>query len=162
MNQQQTNQTSKQREKTLAELRSISHLFDDAIPIPGTPYRIGIDPLLGLLPAVGDYLGAIVSAYIVIQAARIGASNQTLARMVGNIIGDTFVGTVPLFGDLVDVAWKANAKNIKLLEKHLSEPHRDRKTDWWFLGLLLAGLALVVFAVSAIGFIILRAFFRSF
>jgi len=156
------NQPSKQREKTLAELHSISRLFDDAIPIPGTSYRIGIDPLLGLLPAVGDYLGAIVSAYIVIQAAQMGTSNQTLARMVGNIILDTFVGTIPLFGDLVDVAWKANTKNIKLLEKHLSEPYRARKTDWGFLGLLLGGLALVVFVISAIGFAILQAFIRSF
>ncbi|MGD2183963.1 DUF4112 domain-containing protein [Lusitaniella coriacea] len=156
------NQPSKQREKIMAELRSISHLFDEALPIPGTPYRIGIDPLLGLLPAVGDYLGAIVSGYIVVQAARMGASKQTLSRMVGNIIWDAFVGTVPLFGDVVDVAWKANTKNIKLLEKHLSEPHRAQKTDWWFLGFLLAGLALVIFIISAIGFWILRAFFHSF
>lgn len=156
------NQSSKQREKTMAELRSISHLFDDAIPIPGTSYRIGIDPILGLLPAVGDYLGAIVSGYIVVQAARMGASKQTLTRMVGNIIWDAFMGTVPLFGDIADVAWKANTKNIKLLENHLSEPHRAQKTDWWFLGLLLAGLALVVFIISAIGFALLRALFHSF
>ncbi|MDJ0726413.1 MAG: DUF4112 domain-containing protein [Prochloraceae cyanobacterium] len=146
---------------TIKNLRSLSYLLDDAIAIPGTSYSIGIDPLLGLIPVGGDYLSAIFSAYIVIQSARMGASRATVSRMVFNIIVDTLVGTVPMLGDLFDFAWKANNKNIELLESALNAPEKTKKADWLFLILLLGALLLVVFLTASLSIYILSFLFRA-
>ncbi|MBD2579680.1 DUF4112 domain-containing protein [Oscillatoria sp. FACHB-1406] len=146
--------------RTLEQLRSLTNLLDNAVGIPGTRYRVGLDPVLGLLPGVGDYAGAMMSSYIVIQAARMGASRATLGRMVSNIILDSFVGMVPLFGDLFDAGWKANTKNIALLEQHLELPQSRQKADWLFLGLLLGGLLLVLLLVTAISVTLFQGVFR--
>jgi hypothetical protein len=143
---------------TLRRLRRLSYLLDNAVRIPGTPYRVGIDPILGLLPGGGDFVGTALSAYIVLEAARLGIPRAALVQMVSNIMFDTLLGTVPVLGDLVDVTWKANAKNIALLEEHLDVPHPQQRqqVDWLFLALLLGGLLLVVVVVAAISVIILR------
>ncbi len=135
--------------ETVKQLSTLSYILDNSIPIPGTTYRIGIDPILGLFPAVGDYLGAGVSAYIIIKSAQIGASKATLSRMTLNIILETIVGTVPMIGDLFDAGWKANLKNMTLLETHLNTPQIRQKSDWWFLILLLTGIILIVLATTA-------------
>ncbi|MDY6781907.1 MAG: DUF4112 domain-containing protein [Cyanobacteriota bacterium] len=155
-------QSKTRQEQKLEQLRSMSYLLDSAIPIPGTRYRIGLDPILGLLPAVGDYLGAIFSGYIVVKAARMGASKEVLSRMTGNIILEAFVGTIPLVGDLFDAGWKANVKNIELLETHLDlqPPQSRQRTEWVFLGLLLGGLTLAVLLFAALSISILTALFR--
>jgi hypothetical protein len=132
-------------------------VLDNAIGIPGTRYRIGLDPLLGLLPGAGDFLGTAISAYIVLEAARLGIPRAALVQMVSNIIFDTLMGTVPVLGDLADVTWKANTKNLALLEEHLEVPPQQRQqADWLFLALLLGGLLLVVMAVAAISVMIVR------
>ena len=144
----------------LRRLRQLSDLLDNAVAIPGTNYRVGIDPLLGLLPGGGDTLGAILSAYIVLQAAQLGAPRPTLVRMVWNILLDSLVGTIPLLGDFVDVAWKANTKNMALLEAHLRTPYNRQKTDTWFVYLLLGGVILVAIAISFTGVFILTQLFK--
>ncbi len=142
---------------TLRRVRRLSYLLDKAIPIPGTPYRVGLDSILGLLPGGGDFLGTALSAYIVLEAGRLGLPRAALVQMVSNIIFDTVVGTVPVLGDLADVTWKANTKNLALLEKHLDLPPQHRQqADWWFLALLLGGLLLVVGVVAAISVMLLR------
>ncbi|HEY9831725.1 MAG TPA: DUF4112 domain-containing protein [Stenomitos sp.] len=151
------------RISTFRRLRRLSHILDNAIPIPGTSYRIGIDPIIGLLPGGGDFLGTAVSAYIVLEAARMGVPRDTLVQMVWNIIVDTLSGTVPVLGDLVDVTWKANTKNIVLLEEHLKIPPSPsrKKVDWLFLGLLFGVLLLVVVGVAAISVMLLRWLFSA-
>lgn len=151
------------RISTFRRLRRLSHILDNAIPIPGTSYRIGIDPIIGLLPGGGDFLGTAVSAYIVLEAARLGVPRDTLVQMVWNIIVDTLSGTVPVLGDLVDVTWKANTKNIVLLEEHLKIPPSPsrKKVDWLFLGLLFGVLLLVVVGVAAISVMLLRWLFSA-
>lgn len=141
---------------TVRRLRQISYLLDNVIRIPGTPYRIGIDPLLDLLPIGGDFLGTAFSLYIVLAAARLGASRATLVQMVWNIILDTVIGAVPVLGTVVDATWKANAKNVALLEEELNIPQQRKRTDWLFLALLFGGVLLVVVAMAAISVIILR------
>lgn len=142
---------------TLRRLRRLSYVLDNAIGIPGTRYRIGLDPLLGLLPGAGDFLGTALSAYIVLEAARLGLPRATLVQMVSNIIFDTLIGTVPVLGDLADVTWKANTKNLALLEEQLDVPPQQREqADWLFLALLLGGLLLVVMVVAAISIMIVR------
>ncbi len=142
---------------TLRRVRRLSHLLDNAFPIPGTSYRIGLDPLLGLLPGGGDFLGATLSAYIVLEGARLGLPRHILGQMVTNIIFETIAGSVPVLGDLVDATWKANAKNIAIMEEQLNVPRQSKqKTDWLFLTLLFAGLVLVVIVMASISIALLR------
>ena len=142
---------------TLRRLRRLSYLLDSAISIPGTRFRVGLDPLLGLLPGAGDFLGTALSAYIVIESARLGLPRPALVEMVSNILFETVLGTVPVVGDFVDAAWKANVKNIQLLEEHLDVPQQRRqKADWFFIALLLGGLLLIVMLVAALSAMILR------
>jgi hypothetical protein len=101
-------------------VRMLGKLLDNSIPIPGTPWKIGLDPIIGLIPGIGDLVGAALSGYIILEAARANASTLTLARMLMNVGIDTLVGAVPALGDVFDAAWKANTKNVALLERHLA------------------------------------------
>ncbi|MBR8828724.1 MAG: DUF4112 domain-containing protein [Gomphosphaeria aponina SAG 52.96 = DSM 107014] len=149
------------KESQVEKLRSLTNLLDNAIAIPGTRYRLGIDPLLGLFPAAGDYITAGLSAYIVVEAAKIGVPKKTLFRMVLNIVFDALAGTVPLLGDLFDATWKANVKNMALLDSYLDSTVMREKADWWFIALLLGGLLLVVISVSVVSLSILAFLFRA-
>ena len=136
----------------LERVERLATLLDNAIPIPGTRFRIGLDPLLGLLPGLGDALGALASAWILVEAARLGASRTVLARMLYNIAVDTLIGAVPGAGDLFDFVWKSDAKNVALLRRHLEQPdmvHRASRRLLLAVLVLLAGAA-VVSVVAAI------------
>jgi hypothetical protein len=143
--------------KTLKRLRSLSHLLDSAIRIPGTPFRFGLDPILGLLPAGGDIAGALLSAYIIFSAAQLGVPRKSLVQMVSNILLETLIGTVPIVGDLFDATWKANVRNMEVLETHLDAPTSDKKADTLFIVLLLGGLMVAVFAIVGVGIWILSS-----
>ncbi|MDY7002461.1 MAG: DUF4112 domain-containing protein [Cyanobacteriota bacterium] len=137
------------------QLRKLSDLLDNAIRVPGTSYGVGIDPLLGLIPGGGDFLGGLISVYIVFSAAMMGLPRETLMRMSSNIVFDSLVGIVPVFGDLFDVAWKANSKNMDILEAHLESPKVSKSADRGFVFLLLGGLILFVIAIAALGFLVI-------
>jgi hypothetical protein len=123
----------------LHNLRRLSQLLDNAIRIPGTKYRIGLDPILGLLPGGGDTVTGALGAYIVVEAARMGLPKAVLWQMVGNILLDSVVGSVPVVGDFFDIGWKANVKNIALLERHLHHSSPNQTSDFIFLiGLILS------------------------
>lgn len=103
----------------LTRLEWISRMFDDAFRLPGTSIRLGWDALLGLIPVVGDAATTAVSAYFVWEAHRLGARKRTLLKMLANVGVDFLVGTIPLVGDLVDVTWRANRKNMRVLVREL-------------------------------------------
>ncbi|MEG4417656.1 DUF4112 domain-containing protein [Microcoleus sp. LAD1_D5] len=138
------NTPNKSHVASLRRLRRISHLLDNAIPIPGTKYRIGLDPILGLIPGGGDLISSIFAGYVVFKSAQMGVPQETLVKMATNIVFDTVAGTVPVAGDLLDVAWKANVKNIELLDAHLGSPEQGKKANWLFVAALLLGLMLIV------------------
>jgi len=140
----------------LQRLRRLSNLLDNAIGIPGTRYRIGLDPIIGLIPGGGDTVGMLLSSTIVMEAARMGATKAVLGQMVFNILLETVAGTVPLIGDIFDVAWKSNVKNIVLLEDHLEIAHPNRPRNQWFALLLLSGLFLVFAACLTVSVLLLR------
>lgn len=146
----------------LQRLRLLTRLLDNAVEIPGTSYRIGLDPIIGLLPAGGDIVSSILSAYIVLEAARLGLPNSALLRMVVNIILDTVAGTVPILGDLFDVTWKANSMNLELIEAHIQTPQSSQKANKWFVFLLLVGLTVIVMGISAASIAIIRLVFKAF
>lgn len=141
-----TKQISKVR-----KLRRLSQLLDSAISIPGTKISFGLDPILGLLPGGGDTITGGISAYIVIEAAKMGISRDILWKMVGNILIDSFSGTIPIVGDLFDVGWKANVKNMELLEKHLDVTESSESNTMFIFGLILL-LTIIVLGFAAITF----------
>lgn len=108
-------------EAALARINAVARVMDSLFAIPGTRLRLGVDSVLGLVPVAGDVLAQIVSAYLIWEARRLGVSKLTLWRMVGNSLIDTVVGAVPIVGDAFDVAFKANMKNVRLLQRHLEK-----------------------------------------
>jgi hypothetical protein len=135
------------RETALERVRSLSRLLDNAVRVPGTDYRIGLDPLVGLLPVVGDVPTTAASAYVVLEAARLGVPRETLARMALNLAVDAVFGSIPLVGDLFDAVWKANARNVALLEARLDEPDAG-SADRRYLLAAGVGLLAVLLALS--------------
>jgi predicted small integral membrane protein len=134
----------------LKRIRQLSKLLDSAIVIPGTNRRIGLDPILGLIPGGGDTVSAALSGYIIIEAARMGLPRKALIQMVMNIAIDTVVGSVPVLGDVFDVFSKANLRNLQIVESHAQIPLPSTKPDRLFIGLLIVGLILFVLAVGGI------------
>ena len=133
--------------RRLQRLRSLAWLLDRSIPIGR--WRIGIDPILGLVPGVGDWVAAMLSLYIIYESARLGASGRVLMRMGGNVLVEALIGTIPLLGDLFDFAWQANTRNLALIEREYGEglkrvgpPRSMRK-----IGLIVALIFVVVLAV---------------
>jgi hypothetical protein len=101
-------------------VRVLAKLLDNSISIPGTRWKFGFDAIIGLVPVVGDMIGAVLSGYIVLEAARAEVPPFTLARMLVNVGIDAWFGSVPAVGDVFDAVWKANMKNVSLLEHHLN------------------------------------------
>ncbi len=130
-------------------LRRLAWLLDSAIPLPGG-FRIGLDGLIGLVPGVGDLLAALLSSYIVIEAARMNVAGSVLMRMVGNIALELGIGLVPVAGDLFDFVFKANMRNVQLLETYLDQPRATQRRSRWQLVAALLALAVVVGLVLAL------------
>lgn len=125
----------------------MARVLDDLVPIPGTRFRFGADALLGLVPGAGDAVTGAVAGYAIIVAARLGAPPVVLARMVLNVLVDALVGTVPLVGDLFDVGFRANRRNVRLAERYAAEPRRVRRSSRAVVFALLALLASVLVGV---------------
>lgn len=131
-----------------SRLKRLAWLLDSSIPIPGTRLSVGLEALIGLLPFIGDLVGVLLSSYILGEAARLGASRSVLARMAFNIAVEGVVGLIPLAGDVFDAVWKANQRNVRLLEQWLDGPARAERSS----RLLVLGVfaTLVGFAVLAV------------
>ncbi|MBD2163177.1 DUF4112 domain-containing protein [Calothrix membranacea FACHB-236] len=142
-------------------LRQLSRILDNAITIPGTQVGVGIDPILGLLPVGGDFLGVMLSCYIVVEAARLGIPRATIGRMVFNIIVDGLVGSFPMLGDLFDFAWKANTLNIQLLEDNLKFSSQSQKADRLFIFALVAGLLVIAIVLVVLPVILIRLLWQA-
>ena len=145
----------------IQRLRSIARLLDESIPLPGG-FRIGLDPILGLVPGLGDVVSAIFSFVIVIQALGLGAPVSVFIRMIGNVLLDTAVGSIPILGDLFDAAFKSNTRNIDLLARYHVDPvatHRSSKILVITASILLMLLLLAIVALPlVIGIAIVRIF----
>lgn len=100
--------------------RALATLLDEAVPVPGTGRRVGIDPLVGLLPVAGDLVTGVLGLYVVAEAAYAGAPPALLGRMLLNLGADIAIGTLPVVGDVFDALWKANVRNVDLLESHIA------------------------------------------
>jgi hypothetical protein len=133
----------------LERLRGITQLFDQAFRVPGTQWRFGLDAMFGLIPGLGDVAGAIVAIYALRVARQLRAPGVVQMHMLSNIAIDALVGTVPLLGDLFDFVYKAQTRNLKLLDDWIGTPHATVKRSK--RGLLLIPIAiLVVFATLTV------------
>ena len=112
------------RAQRVARIDALATLMDTAFMVPGTNIRFGFDALLGLVPGIGDVITTAMSLYIVKEARSLGAPRWIVARMLGNVALDGVVGAVPFVGDLFDVAFRANRKNVALLQTHLANEPR--------------------------------------
>ena len=146
--------------EVVESLRRLARLWDSGFRVPGTNIAFGLDPLVGLVPGVGDAAGALVASYVVLQAARLDVPGLTLLRMLANIAIDTLLGTVPVIGDVFDVVWKANLKNVALIEHHLADPHGARRASRLWLIVVVAVLLLLAASGIAAGWLVVRALMR--
>lgn len=144
------------QELRLAGLRRIAELLDNAFVVPGTSYRFGLDPIVGLLPGIGDLVSPMLTIGILLQARELGVPKVVQARMLLNSAIDAVVGTVPFLGDLFDFAWKSNHMNLALLERHAREERSGTPGDYAFVTLLIV----LVFATAAVP-IVLAAWLLS-
>lgn len=102
-----------------ADIEFLAGILDDRFSIPGTNIRFGLDAVIGLIPGVGDAIAATLSSYLIWRAHQLGVSKLTLLRMAGNTAIDTVVGAVPFFGDVFDVSFRANRRNVELLRRQI-------------------------------------------
>ena len=150
---------SAQERETRERLRFVAWLLDSSIPVPGTRFTIGVDALIGLVPLIGDLIGVLASTYILAEAGRMGVGRAVLARMAFNVALEGVVGIVPLFGDVFDAGWKANVRNVRLLEAWAERPHQTRRASGLFLAGLGAALLVFLGACAYLTYLVIRLAF---
>lgn len=133
-------------DRALQEIGSLAKWMDSKFRIPGTDIRFGLDGIIGLIPGVGDLSTLAVSSYMMVIMAKNGASGYVLARMALNVIVDALIGSIPLIGDLFDFAFKANTRNLRLMQEHY-EHGRHRGSAWKVILPVLIVLLLIVAAI---------------
>ncbi len=146
-------------QKGLDRLRGIATVLDDAVRIPGTNIRFGLDALLGLMPGAGDAVTGAVAAYAIVLAARLGAPPVVIARMAMNVLIDVATGTIPVLGDIFDVGWKSNRKNVELLERYQAAPQQVKKGSWAIVVVMLLLIVATIIGVFYIATKLLQAIF---
>ena len=137
----------------------LSHILDDFIQIPYTSIRFGLDGIVGLIPGVGDVIGGVASCIIIIAAWVRGVSYPVVTRMVANVAIEVVVGSVPVLGDMFDIAWRANRRNYALLTGSIEEPRKHTRQSWIFLaGICLMLMMLVVVPTVLLAWISVHVF----
>jgi len=139
------------QEQRLELLRRVSRLLDSSLVLPGTTLRFGLDPIVGLVPGIGDLVSPLFTIGMIWQARDLAIPRVVQLRMIGNVAIDALVGLVPVAGDLFDFAWKANDRNLALLERHAYQEHRALPSDWLFVSVMI--LLLVI--IAAVPFLLL-------
>jgi hypothetical protein len=151
----------KQKRQELEPLfRWLALIMDNILRLPGTQFRFGLDPLMGLIPGIGDTGSTIISAMALIAAARRGLPKILLARMSLNILINEVVGIIPIAGDAFSFWFKSNARNYDLLRRHTAAPRRSTKSDWIFVALVIGALIVILLVSLAVSFWLLYAIAR--
>jgi Domain of unknown function (DUF4112) len=148
---------SESSDRAVVALRKWAVLLDSAFQVPGTKMRFGLDPIVGLIPWAGDLVTGFFSVMIVVHAVRLRIPKIVIARMMLNTGLDLIVGAVPLLGDLFDAGFKANLRNLVLLERHANSAARPTRGDYLFV----AGCVVVVMLLVTLPLILLWWLFRS-
>ncbi|WP_088843642.1 DUF4112 domain-containing protein [Hymenobacter gelipurpurascens] len=130
------------QDKRLLWVERISHLLDSQFRVPGTTWRFGLDPLMGLIPVVGGLPSLAISGVLILTMMRHGASGNLVMRMVINVVLDTLIGAIPVLGNIFDFAYKANDRNVRLLRRHYQEGRYQGSGRGLMVGVLLVLLVL--------------------
>ena len=157
MNKGKTNMNDEQKElneEKLLRLKRLSHNLDEAFTIPGTERKIGIDPIIGLIPGGGDLIGGALSIYIMHAGIRMGMPRSVIIQMFGNIALEFIIGCIPIIGDLFDAMWKSNQRNVKLIEDSIISEEKNTIFGYFLIGVLIKTLVtailLAIIAVSTV------------
>ena len=144
-------------QKKRHRLERMAWILDNSIPVPGLGgYRIGVDSLIGLVPGIGDALGAALSTYILGEAVRLGAPKSVLLRMFFNVVLESVIGLVPFAGDIFDMTWKANARNVKLLERYLDNPVTTTRSSRFLAFGVMAAVFIILALLFFLGWRVLK------
>lgn len=141
--------------KPTSKQKQFAELLDSRFTIPGTKISFGIDPIIGLIPGIGDWLGGVASLYFLVHAVILGARVTIILRMLLNILMDIIIGAIPVMGEIFDVGWKANLKNARLLEdleRYPEETERQSKVIVWSIGILSVIIVLSLLYLIALLF----------
>jgi hypothetical protein len=148
----------KRRRQALEPLfKWLALIMDEIVRVPGTKFRFGLDPLIGLIPGIGDTSSALVSALALIQAARLGVPKILLTRMSLNILVNELIGVIPVVGDAFSFWFKSNARNYQIIKEHQLTPGVTRRGDWVFVWAVLIALLGIVCLGLVVSFLLLRA-----
>ena len=133
----------------------VTRVLDELVSVPGTPIKVGLDPLIGLIPVAGDVYAAAIGSWVILEASRFGIPKVVLGRMVANLLVDLGIGAIPLLGDFYDVAFRSNRRNLDLFRRHALDPDASTRGEQAFLvGLMLLVVGIVLLAVNALGAVI--------
>jgi hypothetical protein len=144
-------------ERVLAAERrigAVAHVLDNLIRVPGTGQRVGIDPLIGFIPIIGDLTSALMAAWIVLEAARFKLPGIVLVRMILYAGADFLIGLVPLIGAIFDLGFRANMRNLELFHRHAVDPGASTSGSWALVGGILLAFAGIIW----LGFVLLSRF----
>jgi len=130
---------------------AVAHLLDDIVRVPGTGVRIGLDPIIGLVPFLGDLTNGLISAWIVIEAARFRLPGVVLAQMIMYATVDFLIGLIPILGDVFDFGFKANTRNLELFHRHAVDPGASTASSWALVG----GVVLAFVGLLWLGFVLI-------
>jgi hypothetical protein len=156
------NVQSVESDETRERLNRLAWLLDSSIPIPGTRFTIGMEALIGLFPVLGDLIGVLLSSYILKEAARLGAPKIVLARMASNVLVEGVVGIIPFAGDVFDAAWKANQRNVRLLNAWLDHPRKTARSSSLFAVVLISAVVGLLVLLGVLAFLVLRWLVQQF
>jgi hypothetical protein len=133
----------------------VTHVLDELVSVPGTPIKVGLDPVIGLIPVAGDAFAAVVGTWVIVEASRFGIPRVVLGRMIVNLVVDLGIGAIPLFGDIYDVAFRSNRRNLDLFRRHALDPDASTRGEQaFFAGLVLMIVGAVLLAAMALGAVI--------
>ena len=130
-------------------IRQIRKWMDEAVTLPGTKLKFGLDPIIGLIPGIGDLSSAAIGAYVLKAANKLGVPTIVMVRMLFNLAIDALIGLIPIVGDYLDVLYKANSKNVALVEQSILNRETTARSSWW----RLAGVFAVFFLIVLGGFV---------
>lgn len=146
--------------RRLERMRSLSRLLDTAFTLPGG-FRIGIDPIIGLIPAIGDFIASSLSIWFLYDAARLGIRKRVLALMVLNVMLEAAVGAIPVLGNVADAIWKANARNMALVERHYRPALRERSLIK-MVAFVIGSLVLIYGSIAFVLFLLFSWVVKTF
>ena len=124
-------------EEKLMRLKLLSERLDELTKIPGTNQKVGIDAIIGVIPILGDFIGAVFSTYIMYSGIKMGVSSKVVTKMAANIAIEFMIGWIPVIGDIFDVLWKANKRNVELIENATAEKQINAKLNYLIVALLI-------------------------